>query len=92
MTSSSNFSGPSRPRQPLVIRQKSVRLGRRHTVDFSYYDNALRVAWEPSQPTGRIARKLMPAYLRARDAFLEQATAHSDATVGVLKQIAGKAD
>lgn len=60
------------PRQVSAIRMGSVHLDRKFTVDFSYCDGALVMRWSPDVPTGKKLRKLMPAYIVARNTFLTQ--------------------
>ncbi|MBE5074252.1 hypothetical protein IM511_08025 [Erythrobacteraceae bacterium E2-1 Yellow Sea] len=76
-------SEPAPPRQVTPYRQAHVRIGRKHTVGFSFCDGALRTYWWPSVPTARAKKKLLPAYIRARDAFLAKAAKATSMTVAV---------
>ena len=62
---------------------RGIRLGRKHTVDFGICGGTFSVKWEPDIPAGRELLKLLPAYLRARDAFLEEVASLSGQVVAV---------
>ena len=50
----------------------TVDLGHGVAVEFRYGDGRMDAVWSPRMPYGRRARQIMPAYRRARHAFLSK--------------------
>lgn len=63
--------------------ERSVRLDHKFTADFGIFGGTFSVKWNPDIPAGRERRKLLPAYLRARDDFLEEVASQSGQVIAV---------
>jgi hypothetical protein len=48
----------------------TYQIGRAHTVSFALNGGHIRCEWRPCVPTGRVLRKLFPAYQQARNDFV----------------------
>ena len=75
------FRSAGTPRQVAAVRQNGVQIDRQFKADFSYCDGVFQVKWEPDVPYGKKLRKLYPAYLQARDAFLARVAANTGGAV-----------
>ena len=47
-----------------------IPVGNGFTVSFRLSERGIEAEWFPDVPTGRKARRVLPAYRKARDAFL----------------------
>ena len=57
-------------------------IGRGYSVEFRLEGTRMDVVWSPGLPTGRRGRQLLPAYRKARDAYLRSiATTRGDILV-----------
>ena len=75
MPNSSTPNSPYSLDEVEAIRSGSIRLSDKHKVEFTFRVGNFDVAWEPDIPTASEERELQPAFLHARNLFLEQVSA-----------------
>jgi hypothetical protein len=67
------------------MRSEAMPLGDGLTVRFAIINGQMEAAFSPTPPRGRKARRILPAYRRARDEFLRRFSVRTGLTVGVLE-------
>jgi len=75
----------TRPNPRTEMRSEAMPLGDGLTVRFAIINGRMEAAFNPTPPRGRKARRILPAYRRARDEFLRRFSVRTGLTVGVLE-------
>jgi hypothetical protein len=69
---------------PFPITSEPVQLGKGFSVAFSFDGGCLDCEWSPKMPHGRRGRSLLPAYFKARNAFLGKVARYTGQNIAVI--------
>jgi hypothetical protein len=67
-----------------AFRTQPLELGHGYAVEFRWQRDRFDAVWSPEMPAGKRARKIMPAYQRARHHFLSKVASELGINIAVM--------